>query len=982
LLAGPILRRVETTLVSVWVALSKPAQVRLTVWEGRVATGAPGPLFSNPAPGVHTLRVGAQLHLAQVTLKVPENSVQTLQADRLYSYDLEIAPDGQATKETLASLHMLEAGEFDGQAQVPLGYEPGLLPSFAPPPSELDNLRIVYGSCRRAAHPDPDAMAWLDDLVADDDAYKDARRRPHQLFLGGDQIYADDVSRLHMLLVMNLSNVLVGTTGPDTRPLEQISLGAILQRTVAEAAVDPAKPLASYADEPAETTHTLGAQLPADRRFFPEGGRLHLTLRAAQLTSSDGDSHLISFGEFAAMYLSVWSPALWGDTVPGATLVPDPALGSTPRPLRWKDEPTSQSVIGMPAPEFPDRLPKHLYPDPADRTPKQLRKEKEELARRAKLKPEELAAEDTKAQAAAAAQAEEDKVKDQRSLREQLRVLNALREGLPKVRRAMANIPTYMVFDDHDVTDDWNLNPIWRDRVMTNPLGVTIVRNALLSYALFQDWGNDPQKYDTGVNHRELMVQAQQVFRDGLEVGPDPAAASALDHLFGFDLPDSPLPGFVPATVPPMTWHFSVDGPKHRVIVLDNRTRRSFASREGPPGNVSIDAQAVQVPLPPLAPDGREVLIVIAPLQVIGPPLLDELVAPLSYRIFDALSVRKDDSSLGPNSKSGLRGMVGTNPDAIEAWAFDAITFEALLKRLSTYPRVVLLSGDVHYSASSLMSYWKGTATQPARIAQFTSSGFKNVMPSYIRLVDRSLGFAQQLVRAKLGIERIGWDRPLNDLVLLPQGKSDVDLVPVMRARLQDVPVMVPTWGWPNDNAAGEDLAEKKSRLNPALPPDWRWRVAPLLDQRADAPAETQPDPEPDAHRPAAMRPLPLNLDLIDQQLTPPSATAPAVHALDAYAAIAARHQRAVDKLNNARQMLFRSNFGRVSFEHRGARLFAIHELYTAFADIDATAPAEPKPAAFMRHEASLGPDDEAPPTDLRLQAIVPIDPPSPGVQP
>ena len=36
------------------------------------------------------------------------------------------------------------------------------------------------------------------------------------------------------------------------------------------------------------------------------------------------------------------------------------------------------------------------------------------------------------------------------------------RKNLPKVQRALANVPTYMILDDHDVTDDYFLNPIWR----------------------------------------------------------------------------------------------------------------------------------------------------------------------------------------------------------------------------------------------------------------------------------------------------------------------------------------------------------------------------------------------------------------------------------------------------------------------------------------------------------------------------------------
>src|SRR4029450_14059731 len=74
--------------------------------------------------------------------------------------------------------------------------------------------------------------------------------------------------------------------------------------------------------------------------------------------------------------------------------------------------------------------------------------------------------------------------------------LTEFRRTLPKVRRALANTPTYMIFDYHEITDDWYLNPIWRDRVLTNPLGRTIIRNGMLAYALFQGWGNDPKGWN------------------------------------------------------------------------------------------------------------------------------------------------------------------------------------------------------------------------------------------------------------------------------------------------------------------------------------------------------------------------------------------------------------------------------------------------------------------------------------------------------
>ena len=72
------------------------------------------------------------------------------------------------------------------------------------------------------------------------------------------------------------------------------------------------------------------------------------------------------------------------------------------------------------------------------------------------------------------------------------------------------------------------------------------------------------------------------------------------------------------------------------------------------------------------------------------------------------------------------------NPDAIESWALDAITFEALTARLAPHRKVVLLSGDVHNSTATQMSYWRKGEALPTRILQFTCSGFKNVMPAYL----------------------------------------------------------------------------------------------------------------------------------------------------------------------------------------------------------------------------------------------------------
>jgi hypothetical protein len=77
------------------------------------------------------------------------------------------------------------------------------------------------------------------------------------------------------------------------------------------------------------------------------------------------------------------------------------------------------------------------------------------------------------------------------------------------VRRALANIPSYMICDDHDVSDDWNLNQAWCLRVLSKPLGRQVVQNAMLAYALFQGWGNTPEQFvEPGPG--ALLLQATQ----------------------------------------------------------------------------------------------------------------------------------------------------------------------------------------------------------------------------------------------------------------------------------------------------------------------------------------------------------------------------------------------------------------------------------------------------------------------------------------
>jgi hypothetical protein len=886
--------------------------------------------LSSPPPGTPTLRVGEHLHIAQVTLKIPPTSPRVLQPGRNYSYDLSVRTDTETS--TLKTFGLLTTGQLFGKRIEPLGFEENFLPGFALPPAALTDLRVIFGSCRRVKNDFLDSMVWLDDLMLENPAYsyKDPLKRPHQLFLGGDQIYADDVGPVHLKVLLDLGKTLIGTATPGGEPIERLMIDNVRKKKGSVGA--PAK----FDDYDPSVKRTLSSpaadfQLPADESHFPPGRRFMLTTVDAQMTTVDGTSHLFSLGEFAAMYLSVWSDACW----PHKTGTPDAGL---------LDLPTQDQVV-PPVPAWPDRIPTFLDAPLNGKEGREFQDKESPFQNYAAYREPRLDDKRTDEQKARDFTKHlEDIVKDVEEDRQQLTVFES---GLGKVRRVLANIPTYMILDDHDVTDDWNLCPMWYDRVYTTSLGITTIRNALIAYALFQDWGNDPLKYEKD-DYKSLLANIEALFQDPVAPGPDLTAANNIDALFGFSLRGVVNDdGTVEAVNPIITWHFSVPGPKHLAVALDNRTRRSFLSRVGPPGNVagSLDrtahtVQTEQIPAGPFT-DGKEMLLVIAPLQVLGAPVLDELVAPAAFKAFDA----KDyTDKLKPGLRTGSRGMMGTNPDAIEAWAFDPKTLEALLRRLEPYRRVVLLSGDVHYSAGTVMSYWTKGAADPARIVQFTNSGFKNVMPSYVTVVDRSLSLAHKLVRAKIGAERMGWDAKPTNPVILPPGKSERDVPRALRARLRAEPTLLPTYGWP-----------KGSVINPAAMPDWSWRVEPIFDLR------------PDGQRPPPIQPLDID-PAAESKLNEPGAP----HAVEGYQAAAARHQRAVEMLRNSRQLLFRSNFGLVRFEQRNDGLHAVHEMYTA-ARLPEDVGTDPlKPGLFVLHEAALSTPSAVRP---ELQSLQPIDP-------
>lgn len=301
-LVGPMLRRVDPGSVSVFLALRESRKVTLRVY-GTDASGTQPMMVQSGT--MWTVKLAEHVHVVTVTA-----TDSSLAPGTIYYYQLYFGAysrDGGAVPETADDL--FSPGIFVTKADPagarkateaallypPASSSPGSsgphssgaprLPSFATPPADLNQLRIIHGSCRKPHGGGLDMLSALDPMIAD--VVTDPLKRPHQLLLTGDQIYADDVAD-GLLALIDANAGLLGF---------------------------PEEPLPNGAG-------TMGIW---QGRLRP-GHRQEVMIDEAKFTSGEAKSHLMTFAEFTGMYLLVWSDLLWPTTLPDfAKVFPDEA---------------------------------------------------------------------------------------------------------------------------------------------------------------------------------------------------------------------------------------------------------------------------------------------------------------------------------------------------------------------------------------------------------------------------------------------------------------------------------------------------------------------------------------------------------------------------------------------------------------------------------------------------------------------------------
>lgn len=322
---------------------------------------------------------------------------------------------------------------------------------------------------------------------------------------------------------------------------------------------------------------------------------------------------------------------------------------------------------------------------------------------------------------------------------------NSFIADLSQVRRALANIPVYTICDDHDVSDDWYLNREWCDRVLGKPLGKRIVQNGVLAYALFQAWGNTPEQFAVGTAGAKLL----QLASDWLaSAGQDSDLKAQCDRYLG--IPQNDITTGLPLLEADqdvlilarddqaLNWHYTVSDSNHEVIVLDTRTWRGYSPGKDnglePPMLLSPRAFEQQLATPLRQSKSEvEATFVVLPTNLVALGIIDRI------QQFELSRDRVFNSDVG------------------DAWNFREDAFAQLLLNLCQQrDRVIILSGDIHYSCAVRLTHWDHDSLETSVLVQLTSSAIKNS-----ELATRIIHTRLKSLFPESTQRWLGWEQPL-----------------------------------------------------------------------------------------------------------------------------------------------------------------------------------------------------------------------------
>lgn len=281
--------------------------------------------------------------------------------------------------------------------------------------------------------------------------------------------------------------------------------------------------------------------------------------------------------------------------------------------------------------------------------------------------------------------------------------------GDPEVRWLLSTIPSSMVFDDHEMIDDWNTSAAWRAEVTPSDWWHERICGGLVSYWVYQHLGNlSPNELAENATWQAIQQRA-----DGSD-----DAGPMLDEM-------ARAADTEPETV---RWSYVRHWGSTRLIMVDTRAGRALEEHDRKIVD-DFEFDWVDAAVRRAVEDGVEHLLIGTSLPWLLPHSVHDI-----ERWNETLSVRHHGRPLGRLMEK-LRQAAD-----LEHWAAFGQSFERLGRTLVSAARgelghppttALVLSGDVHHAYAAELVTPGDLAT---RVHQLTVSPLHNQAPHVIEV--------------------------------------------------------------------------------------------------------------------------------------------------------------------------------------------------------------------------------------------------------
>ena len=276
----------------------------------------------------------------------------------------------------------------------------------------------------------------------------------------------------------------------------------------------------------------------------------------------------------------------------------------------------------------------------------------------------------------------------------------------PDVRWLLSTVPSTMIFDDHEVHDDWNISDSWIEEMRTKPWWHERVTSAFMAYFLYQQLGNlsPPELAEESLFHDlQREDDGGPRLRERARQWDEDRASSR--------------------------WTYYRDFGRSRLLVLDSRAARIVVE-----GRRQMMAQDEWDWIVEHAHGSFDHLIVATSLPVFLPSGVHHL---------EAWNEAICDGAWG--SLAGRLGERLRRAVDLEHWAAYQLSFRRLVDLLCSVSRagsppasITILSGDIHMTYIADVDL--GAGCGPSRVRQVVCSPFRNPLAARERRVVKTTG--------------------------------------------------------------------------------------------------------------------------------------------------------------------------------------------------------------------------------------------------